>query len=946
MRTRSRTATTNEPAELQAPRIPPDSICRPRLRAALLAGLTRPLTLVCAPAGFGKTTLLATTLAESPWPVAWLFLDRGDGDLPRFLQVLVATIQRVEATACRTTLSLLQHPVLPQPPVIAQALTEDVAHLPHELVLVLDDYHLVDASDVDAVLLALLPHADPRLHLVVASRRLPAWPLARMRTAEAIAEVGDSDLRFTYDEAQAFLTRAARLPVGDDTASAIHARMEGWAAGLRLAAIVLRDGTSNLTTLATLGERTERFVVQYLREEVLAQQPPEVREFLLRTALPDRFCPGLAEALMDWTGPTLHGGRMLAYLEQAGLFLSPVEEEIGWYRYQDLFRDALRQELRLREPRATVDVLHRRASAWLASQRRVSEALRHALEGEDDEGAADLVEAHAPPLLDSGEWQRLDEWLRLLPPAAVERRPALLLIQAWVAFARFHLKVIPALLHHASALLEQNAEGLTSQRVSALTAEIASLWAVVWYLRDDAARAATHAALAWEGLPAAAAYPLGHAGWVLGVSRHRLGHPEALQELLASDRAAELERHPAGTLRLRSSLAVIYYTSGELQRAEHTARLVARFARARGFEHIAAWAHHLLGCIYYAWDDLSAAEEHFTAVVDLRHKANVLALRGSLQGLALTNLALGRSPTTSPSMQYLLALTQGMWNVDDDAACAFDARLALMQGDLELPRHWLQVAEPEATSGRPMAFEEPRLTRARVLVALGTAAELAEASHLLAELLADSLTRRDTPRAIEVLALLALAHQARGATEPALTALERAVNLAAPGGFVRPFVDLGPPLARLLVELAHRGGDHEHVGRLLAAFGTRPEVHPQPVPGRESVPRELIEPLTPREQDVLAQLGGRRTNKEIASRLHISWQTVTKHTVNIYQKLQVRDRRAAAHRARALGLIPPLEAADGHDDAPLCAAPTTEAPPQEAEDLTALRPVGAGDAPP
>jgi len=921
-------ATLVVPTKLAPPRTCADSLVRPRLALHLRAALAHPLTVLCAPGGFGKTTLLASMLADSPWPVAWLALDPEDSHLPTFLRVLAAAVQQACPGACHTALSLLQLPTLPPSAAIARAVQHDLAELSDDLVLVLDDYHLIAEPAVHALVAALLRHPAPRLHLVVASRELPPWPLARLRAAGQTAELGADDLRFTLAETQAFLTGVAFEPVSEETVAVIHARTDGWAVGLRLAALALRDRSGSPPAAAALEGRSWQHVMQYLLEEIVAQQPPDVQRFLQRTAIVDRISAPLADALMDGTAPTLNSGRLLAHLEQVGLFVSAVDEERDWYRYHDLFREALLHALRLEHDRAEVAALHRRASAWLARAGRITEALRHALAGGDVDGAAGLVEAQAPALLDRGEWQRLEEYLGLLPAEVVEQRPALLLAQAWIAFFRFRAERMPAPLQRASKLLEPNTCGLSPERVAALRAEVDALWATYWYLQGDAARAAPHAERGWEDLPATAAFARSHAGGMLGLCKHRLGQPDAVEHLLAAERALALENQPASTRRLRATQALVHYARGDLHRAERTARQAIQQAQREGFDYIAASAHYVLGRVYYAWDDLDAAEQQFTAVVDRRHLANRYALCGSLQGLALIGLALGGSPTALPAVQPLLALTQGAWDVDEEAAGAFEARLALVQGDLETARHWLQATQPAASCGPTVAFEQPGLTRAQTLLAWGTEPAVAEARRLLDQLLEAYSARHDTPCAIETLAVQAAAHQAQGTTEAALATLERAVQLAAPGGFVRPFLDVAPPLTRLLAELARRNSGNEYISRLLAAFDAHRQGCVSAVPSRECLPVELIEPLTEREREVLRYLDGRLSNKEIASALHISWQTVTKHTVNIYQKLQVRDRREAVRRARALALIPPVEATDRRGDAPLRAT-TRSIPPEE-----------------
>jgi LuxR family maltose regulon positive regulatory protein len=909
------------PTKLGPPRVCADSITRHHLTTRVQAGLTRPLTIVCAPGGFGKTTLLATALVDSPWPVAWLSLDAEDSYLPTFLQTLVAAIQRSYPAAFRTALSLLQLPSLPPTLQVARSLQHDFVDLSEDLVLVLDDYHALDAPDVDALLQTLLRHPAPRLHLVVASRELPPWPLARLRAAEELAEFYTDDLRFTGDETRAFLLEAAGLPIEEDFVTAIRARLEGWPAGLRLAALCWRDQAGSVPSVAEWETRTRKYSMQYLIEEIVAQQAPDVQRFLMCTAIVDEFCVPLADALMDWTDATLPSGRVLANLERSGMFISAMDGQPDWYRYHDLFREALLDELRRRHDRATIAGLHRRASAWLAERGHVTAALRHALAGDDQESAAQLVETRGYAMLMCGEWQVLQGWLRLLPETTVQQRPGLRLAEAWVAYFRGRVADLPPLLHSTEALLDQNALELEPNLVAALRAETDLLWGRLWFLRGDGQRALDCANRAWASLPPTAVFQIGQTGTLLGLARQMVGQPGGIQELLASERDAPRVSQPSVRLRLDYIQAILHLTSGELYAAERAMQQVLADAEQLGAEQVVALGHYFLGRVYYAWNHLAAAEEQFTAVVDRQHRAYASTLCSSLQGRALTNLALGRSPLGSPSMRELLSLTQGAWDLNQEVASAFEARLAIMQGDLQTARRWAQAGASTPHYQEALVIEVPQLTRARVLLAFGTETATAEAAGILADLHDYYSAHHNTIHVIEILPVQALAHQAQGAFDQALATLERAIQLAAPGGFVRTFVDLGSPLRSLLTELARRGHDQEYVGRLITAFAAQPDTNASVLPNRGSSLGELIEPLTERELEVLALLGSRLTNKEIADALRISWQTVTKHTVSIYGKLQARHRRDAVRRGLTLGLIHPDQRRENQQGARLYSLP-------------------------
>ena len=470
--------------KLLRPRLPVDAVERPRLLAALDAGRDRPLVLLSGPAGAGKTTLLGQWLAARGRPVAWLTLDARD-DAPGVLAHLVAALQPQAPGTGRAALGLLRLPGAVPPADLGAALADELAALPGdgEAVVVIDDLHEAMDPGVGDLLDALLRHPPPALRLVLATRVDPPLPLARLRARGLLAEVRAADLRFTAGEAAAFLDRALPAPLAPATVARLTAPVEGWAAGLRLTAIALRAGPDAGGAPAGAGGGRAH-AQEYLLEEVLGRQPPAVQDFLLRTAVPERFCVPLAGALLE-SGPAGAGGQaagpgpggagaLLAAVVRAGLFVSvldappaaaPVPAAAAgpgaagvapaetWYRYHGLFRDLLRRELRARRGPADERALHARAGAWCGAAGLVDEGVHHHLAAGDAGAAAALVEAHIHPALEAGRWPALERWLALLPPETV-RRPALAAARGWLAARRGRFDALPALLPAARALLD------------------------------------------------------------------------------------------------------------------------------------------------------------------------------------------------------------------------------------------------------------------------------------------------------------------------------------------------------------------------------------------------------------------------------------------------------------------------------------------------------------
>jgi LuxR family maltose regulon positive regulatory protein len=890
--------------KLQPPRGPLDAIERQRLTARILDGLAGPLTLVYAPACFGKTVAVETAAAASPWPVAWLTVGAADDSLPLFVRYFVAAIQQYFPESCRSTLSLLQLPRLPAPTAIVQVLEEDLDALPDDCVVVLDDYDKITSAHVDTLLVALLPRLPPQVHLLVASRNPPAWPLARLRAAGLLVEVDADHLRFTRAETQAFLTRATGRPVDELTSAMVHQRMGGWAAALRMAAIELRSPAGLAGTLDDLEHRAEANAIHYLLDEIVAKQPPHLADFLARTAICDRISPALADALLAGADYPPDSAALLAQLEQAGLFVARDDAAGVWYRYHDLLRAALERRLRQQCDAAQIRTLHSRAGAWFARGGRVAEAVRHALLADERLGAAAIVEAHAAAAFEQQQWAQVAEWLELLPPEPVEERPRLLLAAGWVAHRRLQYGRLTAILERATEWVERHAPGLSPRRIQAIEAEIDALWAGLRNHYGDAQRAFDLALSAWERLPSSAAHARGQAGCTLGMAAQVLGRPDVVASLIESDRGIELHTYPAAALHVRLAVLNMQFATGDFAAAEQTASYLVSRATEQRVDFIAAWAHYALGRIHYERDDLHAAAKHYTSVVDLRHSAPVFALRASLQGLALTSRGLDRPLPGSEPIAQLYTLPGGPYLVEEEVARAFDARLALVHGNREAALEWLHRTPPQPSIEHAIAVEVPAITRVAVLLAEASPAAIEIAAREVARLIAVYTARHDAIHVIELLVLQALAAEAQGSHEQALAALEQAVRLGMPGGFVRTFVDRGPALARLLAQLPARDDTCAYVERLRIACGTLPAWPVPPVPHREAMWPDLTEPLTAREAEVLDLLARRLSNKEIATTLHVSWQTVAKHTNNIYQKLRVTGRRDAVVRAEALGILP------------------------------------------
>jgi LuxR family maltose regulon positive regulatory protein len=890
--------------KLGPPALPGDLVSRPSL-LALLAVPLRPLTLVEAPAGFGKTTLLAEWTTVRRRPVAWLSLDDRESDLVAFVRAAVAAIQTLFPGAGRTTLSLLQLPELPPVGYVATTLGNELAELPGDLVLLLDDYQTIDDPDVHALLTRLLRHLPANVSLVIATREEPGLSLGALRARGQVTEIRTDALRFRPDEVRTFLRGALATDPADETVAALHGRTEGWIVGLRLAALALRDGGDGAAVLRAFQAGSHRYVEDFLLEEVFALQPPAVQRFLLSTAICERFCAALGDALLEPEGSGGASQTLLAHLARANLFLTPLDGEPRWYRYDHLFRAAMQRRLQTQCDSAAVMVLHRRASAWFGEQGLIDEAVQHALAGEEPGEAVRLVEASVHPSLNREGWPQLERWLRLLPSELVEQRPALLLARAWTFHFRSRIAALPPLLKVVDTRLGALASTLDPAAARALHAESDTLWAAAEFYAGDALACLERSQRALERLPADRAYAGGIAAAGYGMAAQALGESDAAIRWLAAARAEGAGATPVYDVRLLLALAYNHVASGNLSALGQTALEIVSLAAEHGLPLSLAWGHYALARVAYERNALESARDQFAAVLELRHRAHHRAIVESTIGLALAEQALGRPEVARRTAQDLVASALEA----NDApralvARSFQARLALLQGDQATAAAWLRTAPEPVPARFPQDLEHPAVTRARVLLALGSEPTLAQAATALAALVAACESTHDAPRLIEVLALQALAYAARGEPTTALETLQRAIGLAEPGGYVRTFVDCGPPMASLLRRLGGTGLVPEYLRRLLASLEPTVSAATAVVPSRRSAVPALVEPLTGRESQILELLVDRLSDKEIAKALGISALTVRKHTYNLYQKLQVSGRREAVAQAQALGLLP------------------------------------------
>lgn len=879
--------------KLYTPPARPNLVLRPRLVHRLNEGLhpSRKLTLVSAPAGYGKTTLVTEWLRAAGDQTAWLSLDVTDNDPARFLAYLIAALQQIDDQIGENTRLLLHSPQPLPPEVVLTRLCNEIMGAPASFILVLDDYHVISSMRIHQQLEFLVEHHPTQMHLVIVTREDPPLPLARLRARGQLVEVRQEDLRFLPEECADFLQRVMGLDISADDVASLERRTEGWIAGLQLAAIAMKSplsmqGRADLPGFVKAFTGGSHYVLDYLIEEVFEQQSIEVQDFLLRTSILERLSGPLCDAVVGRTGSSA----LLDRLERANLFMIPLDQSRTWYRYHHLFAGLLRQRLQTTEPVAEKE-LHRLASLWFSAEGLFSEAIYHALAATNWEQAAELINKNSTRMLRRGELVTLLGWLKTLPDAVVFERPELCRDYGWAL-------TLTGQLDAGEAYLQQAESGVRGD--AALLGTILVAQAYHLRVRGNYSAAIERALRAQSLLPAEDHLTHGLLALTLGLAYWTCGNfPAAEHAFMQVDRAAQQSSNHYARMTALTYLGMIQAVYGRLHHAAELCRRVIQFG---GQSPTVAPAHIELGALLYEWNELESAANHLQVGIEQSQQiGNLLIQSDGLRTLAAVQLALGEPDAALATLQkadqwansrQVAPLTR-MRN----AAC--HVQLALAQSDLASAQFWAeQVTEPTDTS---LLYPCLGLTPVRILLARQ---QKAAASVKLNELYETACQKDCGAGMVEVRALQALAADS---PDSALHLLREALKMAQPEGYLRTFVNKGEPMKALLSRLKSQQGEiTEFVQTILAAFSQprKASTSQQPIePVVEQAKYRLIEALSERELDVLRLLAQGMSNGEIAQRLVVSVGTVKTHVHSIIDKLSVTSRLQAVARAKDLKLL-------------------------------------------
>lgn len=873
--------------------------------------IDRVLTLVSAPAGYGKSTLVSCWLESCNIPVAWLSLDKTDNDLRLFISYLLVAVQSISRETGKVIQTLLRAQDLPPLPILAGHLINELDSIDQAFILAIDDYHVIQNKAIHELLDEILLHPPHAMHLVLLSRVDPPLAITKVRAKGQMTEIRTRDLRFSRIETLEFLQLALKTAIEETLVNAIEEKTEGWITGLHLTALTLRN-RRDLGSGKTGMPDKNRLVTDYLVEEILSQQSPLIQEYLLKTSLLDRFCGPLCDAVCLRDGKTdeieLGGWDFIQHLKDTNLFAIRLDDEHRWFRYHHLFQNLLNRRLEHRFKPEEINKFHVLASTWLAEHGQFEEAIRHALKGGDLNKAVEIVGNARHVLMNSDRWHTLERWLKLFSYEAVQQHPHLMILRCWLDLCHWYrIDYLIEDLDRSNALLEVSI--LENCEVKQLKAEVAAMRSnlAYWLLKPRYGVSLTEQVFSDSPKENECVQSTALLGW--GALWQMLGDIKQGERVLWERMKDGTLSNPSSRARLLQGMCLSYWPEADAQKLQQAASRLLEVSHKYELSWNHSFARYFLGLLHYDRNELDEAVAQLEIIVCDPYSFPIQSLTHCAFLLSLSYQALGQADRAREVANSIATLAFERGNkLFIDLTEAFQADLDLRQGRIAQAEQWGRTYVAPPPHGMQRYFNA-ELTSIKILIAGNTPASLKSAAEQLESMHKLLIQIHHRRLLIDVLVMKALLEGALGRESSAFESLEEALILAGPREFIRPFLDLGQPVFDLLKCLAKRKPNLEYSGRILAAFssekpGNVRDVSDDPTNKKPSEHSQvLLEPLTNREIEILSILAKRLSNDVIAQKLFISPETVKRHLYNIYQKLGVKNRQQAIAKAESIGML-------------------------------------------
>ena len=884
--------------KLQRPALPGDFIARQKLIEYVNENIERPFTLVSAGGGFGKSTFVTSWLSSIPHKSSWLSLDDDDNDIRTLLTYFIAAVQDSFPEFGTTMQSLMQSEQLPPMSFLASQLINDLNDLPERLFLTLDDFHVITNKEIINLFSTILKYPPRNLHLILISRSDPLLPLTKLRARNKMKDIRSIHLRISRDETKQFIQHHIQTDDVDSLVKVLDEHFEGWVTGLRLAVFHLsfqQEKTSNLEDILTKSNLPE----EYFLQEILNNINTNKLNFLLKTSILQKFNPQLVDHLLTVSDDDFNSRAIIDELVKKNLFIINLDDEGHWYRYHHLFQSLLQKELKNRYPEETIIELHKEASQWYESVFSLEDAFFHASQINDYDRISELIERYMHTTLNENRWYVLEQWLKRIPDSYIYQNPVLIIARMWVLQHKNEMWAVADLLEK----LEKLNSGTSPDAEIDLQKQLFRGIILFWSTKIEESltmfdNVRKNLSPDKSGAKSLATIYYATASQMNGTGK------EVFMELERnlSDNSNSVYFQTI----LNGAQVYMKMLEGDLFAAERSALQTLERGQSENDIFGRVWGQYFLGYIAFQQGKYEESEKHFSYVLENIYIINMVGSVDSYAGMMLSQLALNKTEDFERTLEQFISFVKERNNpVFSTIAYGIRARLALLNNNTETASHLMKIANMDFDSGTMLFhIEVPRITLCRVLLAQNNSESTDEAMGMLRELLALAEKTRNIPQLINIQILLTIGHKQKNNSQEAIEFLTNAITIAGPGNWIRPFAEAGPEIIDLLTQIASGEEEGKFASFLLEELSAGKVTPDHSQAGeRQTQNSDSLIQLSNRELDVIKLLAERLSNKEIADKLFISESTVKRHTVNIYEKLDVNKRRDAVEKAKELKLI-------------------------------------------